>query len=88
MSMYGCNFKCELAVVLSLVPLKKRWAELHIDTKKKDVGAKIADKDDPDFGCIWLMPSLNWGQIRNSTAALGPPIGKYQSYDQQEPWAY
>ena len=39
--MYGCNFYCELAVVLSLVPLKRR-AELHIDTKNKAIGAEIA----------------------------------------------
>ena len=40
--MYGCKFYCELAVVLSLVPLKRRRAELHIDTKKQAVGAEIA----------------------------------------------
>ena len=40
--MYGCNFYFELAVVLSLVPLKRRRAELHIDTKNKAIGAEIA----------------------------------------------
>ena len=43
--MYGCNFYCELAVVLSLVPLKRGGAELHIDTKNKTIGAEIVDKE-------------------------------------------
>ena len=43
--MYGCNFKHELAVVLSLVPLKRRQAKLHIDTKDKAIGAEIADTE-------------------------------------------
>ena len=45
MSMYGCNFYYDLhaAVILSKVPLKRRRAELHIDTKNKAIGAKIVD---------------------------------------------
>ena len=45
--MYGCNFSCELALVLSYVhvPLKRARAELHIDTKNKTMGAEIADKE-------------------------------------------
>ena len=43
--MYGCNFKYVLAVVLSLVPLKRRRSELHIDTKNKAIGAEIADTE-------------------------------------------
>ena len=42
--MYGFNFNCELAVVLSYIPLKRR-AELHIDTKKKTIGAEIANTE-------------------------------------------
>ena len=42
--MYGCNFSCELALVLSQVPLKRARAEFHIDTKNKTIGAEIADK--------------------------------------------
>ena len=31
MSMYGCN-SCELALILSQIPLKRARAEFHIDT--------------------------------------------------------
>ena len=67
MSMYGCNFSYKLVLVLSQVPLKRARAELHIDTKNKTIGAEIADKrDDPDLRRLWLMASLNWGQICNT----------------------
>ena len=41
--LYGCNFNYDLAVVLSLVLLKERRTELHINTKSKAIGTKIAD---------------------------------------------
>ena len=43
--MYGCNFFCELALILSQVPLKKARAQFYIDTKNKTIGAEIADKE-------------------------------------------
>ena len=43
MSMYGCNFYYEVALVLSKVPLKRRRVELHIDTNNTAIGAKIVD---------------------------------------------
>ena len=43
--MYGCNFFCELALILSQVPLKRAIAEFHIDTNNKTIGAEIADKE-------------------------------------------
>ena len=43
--MYGCNFYCELAVVLSLVPLNRGRIELQVDTKNKTIGAEIVDKE-------------------------------------------
>ena len=42
MSMYNYSFCCELVLSLSWVPLKRRRAELHIDTKNKTEGAKLA----------------------------------------------
>ena len=45
--------------------------------------AEMTDADDdPDFGRVWLMASLNWGQIsnsQNSARPLDPQVGKYQS---------
>ena len=42
---YGCKFFCELALILSQIPLKRARAEFHIDTKNKTIGAEIADKE-------------------------------------------
>jgi hypothetical protein len=81
--MYNYIFWCELVIVLPKVPLKRRRAELHIDTKNKTKCAEMTDaKDDPHFSHIWLMVSLNWGQTsnsQNSARALDPQVGKYQS---------
>ena len=38
-------FQCELALVLSQVPLKKEKAELHNDIKNKTKGAEITDTE-------------------------------------------
>ena len=35
---------CELALILSQIPLKRARAEFHIDTKNKTIGAEIADE--------------------------------------------
>ena len=43
--MYGCNFFYELALILSLVPLKRARTEFHIDTRNKTISAEIADKE-------------------------------------------
>ena len=43
MSMYNCIFSCEIAIVLSQVPLKRGRAELHIDTKNKTKRAEMTD---------------------------------------------
>ena len=51
--MYGCNFYCELAVDLSLVPLNRGRAELHVDTKNKTIGAEIADKEMIKFSATY-----------------------------------
>ena len=41
--MYNCNFYCELALVLSQAPLKRRRAEVHNDTKNATKGAGMTD---------------------------------------------
>ena len=41
--MYNCIFKCEIAIVISRVPLKGGKAELHIDTKNKTKRAEMTD---------------------------------------------
>ena len=51
--MYGCNFYCELAVVLSLVPLNRGRTELHVDTKNKTIGAEIPDKEMIKFSAAY-----------------------------------
>ena len=38
-------FQCELAIVLSQVPLKRERAELHTDTKNKTKRAEITDTE-------------------------------------------
>ena len=82
MSMYNCNFYCELVLVLSQVPLKRGRVELHIDTKNKTKAAEITNREIVQFfSCVWLMPSLNLGQIcntQNSTLALSLRVDKYQ----------
>ena len=56
----------ESALVLFKVPLK-RGAELHIDTKEGGHMCQDSQyRDNPDFGHVWLMTSLNWEQINNS----------------------
>ena len=84
MSMYNCNF-CELVLVLSQAPLKRGRVELHIDTKNKTKASEIANTGNREivqfFSYVWLMPSLNLGQIcntQNSTLALSPRVDKYQ----------
>ena len=87
MSLYDCIFYCELAIILSQIPSKRERAELHIDTKNKIKGAEITETDYPGFTCVWLMPTLNFGQIcntQNGTVALDPQVGKYQSSDPAE----
>ena len=85
-TMYGYNFYCELADILFLSTVeKKSWASHWY----QEQGHRCRDsryRDDPVFDCVWLMPSLNWGQIsnsRNSTVVLGPPVSKYDSQESQ-----
>ena len=53
MSMCGCNFYCELAVVLFLVPLNRGRTELHVDAKNKTIGAEIPDKEMIKFSAAY-----------------------------------
>jgi hypothetical protein len=43
--MYNRIFQCELAIVLPKVTLKRRRAELHIDTKNKTKRAEMTDAE-------------------------------------------
>ena len=43
MFMYNCIFYCEVAIVLSQVPLKIGRAELYIDTKNKTKRTEMTD---------------------------------------------
>ena len=72
--MYGCNFYCELAVVLSWVPLKRRRAELHIDTKNKTTGAEIANTE-----MIQILATYRWCYIWIGGKSVTPEIALWHS---------
>ena len=79
MFMYGCNFYCELALVLSQVPLKTKRAELRID-----VIYQRADNETIQIPPRMTDVIFNSGQTcntQNSTMTLEQQVGKYQSDD-------
>ena len=73
------------ALALSQAPLKRGRAELHTDTKNKTEGAEIQRLS--GFQPCMADTIFEFGaslNTQNSTVALDPRVGKYQSIDPAE----